>query len=125
MGVLILRSGGGGGGSSEFNGLTPDYYISTTGSDSNSGTRLSPWAITALNSKRATYAGKVVGLLDGTYDVSAANTPTRAFAVPLYNIEGGTSGSPTKIVSQTARGAWIQAKTSGGTYTGTKSTPPA
>ncbi len=46
-----------------------DYYISTTGSDSNDGSEGSPWAITALMSKSAEIAGKRVGLKDGTYTV--------------------------------------------------------
>ena len=56
--------------SSQPSGTTFDYYVSTTGSDSNAGTLASPWAITAINTKQATYAGKRVGLLPGTYDVS-------------------------------------------------------
>lgn len=47
-----------------------DYYIGTSGSDSNPGTLEQPWAITAINTKRATYAGKTVGILDGTYDLN-------------------------------------------------------
>jgi len=48
---------------------TFDYYISPTGSDNNAGTQASPWSITAINTKQATYAGKRVGLLDGTYSI--------------------------------------------------------
>src|SRR5580700_10727712 len=48
---------------------TFDYYISPSGSDSNAGTQGSPWSITAINTKQATYAGKRVGLMDGTYTV--------------------------------------------------------
>jgi hypothetical protein len=46
---------------------TFDYYISPSGSDSNPGTQAEPWAITAINTKQSMYAGKKVGLLDGTY----------------------------------------------------------
>src|SRR5881394_1643565 len=46
-----------------------DYYIGPNGSDSNPGTLSQPWALSALNTKRSTYAGKVVGLLDGTYAI--------------------------------------------------------
>lgn len=56
-----LTTGGG--------GASYDYYISPTGSDSNAGTQAQPWALTAINTKRATYAGKRVGFLDGTYNV--------------------------------------------------------
>jgi len=98
-----------------------DYYIGPNGSDSNPGTEAQPWAITALTTKRATYAGRTVGFLDGTYDVSALNAPTRPFAVPLFNIAGGSALSPTIIKSVNPRGAHITAKTPGGTYTGSKS----
>ena len=43
-----------------------DYYIATTGSDTNPGTLASPWAITGINSKQATYAGKRLGIVAGT-----------------------------------------------------------
>ncbi len=81
-------------------GVTPpppggsfDYYISTTGSDSSPGTLASPWAITAINSKRSTYATKRVGVIAGIYDISSLMTtdganPSRN---PALNINGGTS----------------------------------
>lgn len=82
---------------------TFDYYISPTGSDSNDGlTTGTPWAITALNTKRATYAGKRVGLMDGTYDTSAM---TASASNPVLSLVSGTSGSPTVIQAVNARQA--------------------
>jgi hypothetical protein len=83
-----------------------DFYISPTGSDNNPGTMASPWAITALNSRRSTYAGRRVGLLDGTY-------PTRALAAyaggysPALGIAPGSSGSPTIVEAVNPRMAII------------------
>jgi hypothetical protein len=99
---------------------TFDYYISTSGSNSNPGTLASPWAITALNSPtlRALYAGKSIGIIAGVYNVyslvQAAN-PT----APALCIQGGTSKSPTYIAAcnsagvYTARVAQISADSSG------------
>ena len=111
---------------------TFDYYISATGSSSNPGTLAAPWDIGSLRTKSATYAGKRVGLIAGFYDVSAANSAGMSFATPLFPVPSGTSGSPTYIGSCNTSGiytqgaAWIQAKTPGGTYTGTDNqTTPA
>lgn len=86
---------------------TFDYYISPTGSDSNPGTISQPWAITAINTKRSTYAGKTVGLLDGTYYVAALaksiNDPDRI----VLDVASGTAGKPTVIQSVNPRGAII------------------
>lgn len=54
-------------------GATFDKYISTTGNDSNIGSLASPWSITAINTHSGganSYAGKRLGILPGTYDVS-------------------------------------------------------
>jgi hypothetical protein len=96
---------------------TYDYYIGPNGSDNNPGTQASPWAITALSSKRSAYAGKVVGFLDGTYNVSGI-APNRAFEEPIFTVSGGTASSPTVFRSVNPRGAHITAKRSDGVYTG-------
>lgn len=90
-----------------------DYYIGPSGSDSNPGTQAQPWAISALNTKRATYAGKRVGLLDGTYNVLAAigTYPTQTTDVGL-GIAGGTSGAHTVIQAVNARAAILDGKMS-------------
>ena len=72
-----------------------DYYISPTGSDANPGTVSSPWSVTAINSKQSLYAGKRVGFLPGTYDVSGLMTTdaNNGARTPVMNINGGTSNS--------------------------------
>lgn len=100
-----------------------DFYIGPTGSDSNDGlTPETPWAITALNSKRATYTGATVGLMDGTYNVKSlldANTDIDEWAL---DVDGGMDGSPTIIQSVNPRQAIITAK-DGSTYGNAASTP--
>jgi hypothetical protein len=97
---------------------TFDFYIGPSGSDSNNGlTTSTPWAITALNTKRATYGGFTVGIMDGTYDCSGmpnyaldgSNNP-----YPIFQIQGGTSGALTVIKAVNARQAIIELKTGGG-----------
>ena len=99
------------------------YYISTNGSDSNAGTISSPWAITAINSKQSTYAGKSVGIIAGTYDVSALMNSK--YHTPVLNINGGsTSSSPTYIAACDASGNYsrgavtLDAKGASGSYGG-------
>jgi hypothetical protein len=96
-------------------GATFDYYIGPTGSDSNAGTSASPWAITALNTKRATYSGKTVGLLDGTYNLHATLNDGAHTSVDVWalDVDGGTSGAPTIIKAVNARLAILTGKTSG------------
>lgn len=74
-----------------------DFYISPTGSDSNDGlTTGTPWAITAINTKRATYAGTRVGLMDGTYATGAMGHSDGGIS-PALSVAAGSSGSPTII----------------------------
>lgn len=94
MGRLVVRS----------SQSTPvgsfDYYIGPSGSDSNDGlTQSTPWALTAINTKRATYAGKTVGLLNGTYNVvDIAGVPSGlGWTQNQLSIAGGSSGAPTVI----------------------------
>ncbi|MGB9329443.1 MAG: right-handed parallel beta-helix repeat-containing protein [Steroidobacteraceae bacterium] len=108
-----------------------DFYISTTGSDSNPGTLSQPWAITSLiNASQNAYnaanwtkmSGKRIGLLPGTYNVSAYMKPsswTGALQLP-----GGTSSASTYLASSDSSGqysrgtATITALSSGGIYGG-------
>jgi hypothetical protein len=87
---------------------TFDYYISTTGSDGNPGTLAAPWAITAINSKRSTYAGKRLGIIAGTYDMLAAagGSYPGSYDQGFYQIQGGSAGSPTYIGSCDANGSY-------------------
>jgi hypothetical protein len=92
-----------------FAATTFDFYISPTGSDSNPGTQSAPWAITALNTKRSLYAGRTVGLLDGTYNVYSllsGYTDVDQFAL---DVEGGTSAAPTVIAAVNPQKAVITA----------------
>jgi hypothetical protein len=91
---------------------TPDFYISTTGTGTaaGGGTLGDPWAISMLNNAtaRARYAGSVVGVMDGTYDLIAIlGQHDGGFSEGELHIDGGTVGSPTVIVSQTLNGAII------------------
>jgi hypothetical protein len=106
---------------------TFDFYVSPTGSDSNPGTVAAPWAITSLMNRsinannQANFnktSGKRIGFLPGTYNVSTqmqGDSFTGAF-----QIDGGTSGSPTYYGSCNSSGqyslgtATITALTSGG-----------
>jgi len=84
-----------------------DYYISPTGSDSNPGTQASPWALTSINTKQSTYAGKRVGVLPGTYNCLSLSggSYTGSFSSPAFFIAAGSSNASTVIQSTTARGA--------------------
>lgn len=93
-----------------------DYYIGTGGSDSNPGTSGSPWAITAINTKQATYAAHVVCLQDGTYNIfSLYSAVGHDGYTPVLAIQGGSSGSPTIIRALNVHAAIIQAN-NGATY---------
>src|SRR5690348_7718458 len=103
-----------------------DFYISTTGSDTNAGTLASPWAITAINTKQATYAGKRLGLLPGTYDVSSL-MGTNENVAALTLIGGSSSSAQTYVGSSDSSGnysrgtATLDAKGASGFYGGSNS----
>lgn len=90
---------------------TFDFYIGPSGSDSNNGlTTGTPWAITALNTKRATYGGLTVGIMDGEYDCSAMQNylgDGDDNPYPIFQIQGGSEGSPTVIKAVNARAAHL------------------
>jgi hypothetical protein len=117
---------------------TFDFYISPSGNDANSGTSpSSPWAITSLSlfshtannvSNNQKTAGKRVGLMPGTYNVSSM-----MFDDPVsgaLQIIGGTPSSPTYWASCDANGnysprtATLTALSSSGVYGGQNSTGP-
>lgn len=100
-----------------------DYYIGPNGSDSNPGTQSQPWAITAINTKRSTYAGKRVGLLDGTYGlIDIMGQPGGEFDAGILLIAGGSAGSPTVVQSVNPRGAILDWQISKQTNTSQGST---
>jgi|SRR5579883_2932855 len=115
---------------------TFDYYISTSGSDSNPGTLASPWAITSLRTVSPNFrlingTGKRIGLLPGTYDISrlmVSNSPD----VGALQIPGGASASAvTYLASCDASGnysprtATIDMKGASGLFGGGHSTGPS
>ena len=94
-----------------------DYFISPKGDDNNPGTLASPWSITALNSKRSTYAGKKIGIIGdqgviqtGTvggvqtklYTIYQASTQATA---PVLAVNGGTAGSRLILLRAQVQGA--------------------
>jgi hypothetical protein len=96
-----------------------DYFISPTGDDNNAGTLASPWSLTALNHNQATYSGKKIGFLPGTYQYGTkggvqsgsiyAFLQTGANGCFVY-VNGGTSSNPTYLASCNASGQY-QART--------------
>ena len=84
-----------------------DFFISPSGSNANDGlTPATAWSLTAINTKRGTYAGKRVGLLPGTYNCLSliGGSYTGDFATPAFMIQGGSQGSPTVICAAQASG---------------------
>lgn len=85
---------------------TFDYYIGPSGSDSNPGTLGSPWAITALWTKASTYAGKRLGLLDGTYSGYNGGTYNgNDYAHHIPTAASGSGGARTVVGAVNARAA--------------------
>jgi hypothetical protein len=87
-----------------------NYYISTTGKDSNAGTLASPWAITSLNrnsSNNAKMAGKNVGIIQGVYGVYSL-WQNAAYNDPALHVPSGSSGSPTYVASCNTSGSYLQ-----------------
>jgi hypothetical protein len=113
-----IGSAGAGGGAGGAPPLQFDLYIAVDGSDDNDGlTPETAWAITALNTKRDVYAGKTVGLLDGTYDVHGLVQPSDGYT-PALDVNGGSEASPTIIAAVNPRAAVINGK-DGTTYPNT------
>jgi hypothetical protein len=78
--------------------LSYDRYLSPTGSPANDGrTPATAWPITALNdeNRRHHIAGYVIGLLDGTYDVSSLTNAEADGG--LLTVPTGTFGKPTVL----------------------------
>lgn len=112
MGILLLRS------SITEAPATFDFYIGPSGSDSNDGlTTSTPWAITAINTKRTTYRGNRVGLLDGTYNIyDLIQAGDDGGYEPALNIDGGTVSGSTVIQSVNERQAIIECREDGTTH---------
>jgi len=75
------------------------YYVSTTGSDSNSGSQNSPWA-TITHASSIAGPGDTVIVEDGTYELSAGGlvdgTPAGGWAIG----SNGTAGHPITYIAQ-------------------------
>jgi hypothetical protein len=96
---------------------TFDFYISTSGSDSNAGTVSSPWAITSLRDNspnNAKIAGKRVGLMAGTYNIAGITSGsypgnvggTDNYQYPVLHIPAGSTSSPTYVASCDSSGVY-------------------
>lgn len=84
-----------------------DYYIDPNGNDANPGTNVSPWALTAINTKRATYAGKRVGFRPGVYNVITilgGNYNTGSEYIAQFCIAGGDATHQTVLGASDANG---------------------
>lgn len=116
-------------------GAAFDFYISPTGSDSNTGTLASPWAITALNTKQATYGGlgKRIGVIGGassaapvTYNVQALaasrGSGGAGYLIAALSVDGGSAANgstylaPCNSSGSYVRGAVILSQFSGGVW---------
>lgn len=91
---------------------TFDYYISTTGKDSNPGTLAQPWALTSLasnSSNLSKIAGKRIGIVAGSYTIPG-NFPTANsasdYTASWLNLPSGTAASPTYVASCNASGQY-------------------
>ena len=88
---------------------TFDYYISTTGNDSNPGTLTAPWAFTSFNysnANNAKMAGKRVGLIAGTYDPATLTAQSTGYTWCMMNVPAGTSSASTYIASCNTSGVY-------------------
>jgi hypothetical protein len=97
-------------------GSSFDFYISTTGTGtaSGGGTISDPWPISMLinATAQARYAGKRVGLMDGTYNIPVDNT---VFEAPYWNVAGGTDDSNRTIIEAVnPRAATLTGNVAGG-----------
>ena len=114
-------------------GVKFDYYISTTGNDSNPGTLSQPWALTSL--KLPTYSGngpfaysanqtkmvgKRVGVIAGTYNVMTifgiASYPGTQVMPPLVFVPGGTATNQTYLASCDASGNYAPVGNASGNW---------
>ena len=108
-----------------------DFYMSTTGSDSNPGTLSQPWAITSLmNTSQNAYnvanwsklSGKRIGLLPGTYNIGTYMQPSSWKGA--VQLPGGSSGASTYLGSSDSSGNYSRGTATlnalnGGVYGGT------
>jgi hypothetical protein len=103
---------------------TFNYYISTTGADTNPGTLASPWALTsllnprcggynsAIKANQALMAGKSIGIVAGTYNLmqnyNVGSLSNMNFVEPLLITPSGTSTNFTYLGSCSSSGQYQQ-----------------
>jgi hypothetical protein len=102
---------------------TFDYYISTSGSDTNSGSLASPWALTSLLSSsgnQSKMVGKRIGVIAGTYNVmtllSIGSYPGNEVMPPLLFVPGGNALNQTYIASCNSVGVYAPVGNSSGSW---------
>lgn len=101
---------------------TFDYYISPTGSDSNSGTQASPWAITALcDASKTQIRGKRIGLLDGTYVIKTTKDQGNQMMIPV--LHGGSGETARTVIQAVNPRAAILTNNNNGSWTTYPNTP--
>jgi hypothetical protein len=90
-----------------------DYYISTTGNNSDAGTLGAPWAISALWTKAdATLDNKSIGLLDGTYiitGITSSGNNTGGYSITADNLTVKAVNRHLAIITTNNGGTYPQA----------------
>src|SRR5260221_7528713 len=81
---------------------TTDLYVSTTGSDSNSGTQSSPFK-TILKASQAAQPGTTVHVAAGTYYGGFSNTAPRTAPAPPPHFSGTQKGGPIRAGGEITR----------------------
>ena len=82
-----------------------DYYVSTTGSDSNDGSAAHPWR-TIQHAASLVTAGYTVHVLPGTYNVSSCSYPASVCS-SIAAKASGTASARIRFISDTKWGAKI------------------
>ena len=75
------------------------YYVSSTGSDGNSGSQAAPWA-TVTHASSVVSPGDTVVVEDGTYSIPAGGTFNGTLAGDWAIGSNGTSGHPITYIAQ-------------------------
>lgn len=113
--TMIMAAGptstGGVPASAECGGLDAEFWIGPSGNDANPGTQAQPWSLSAINDNSPTYAGAVVCVMDGTYNlITEFGQPSGASGhsqIGVVKVDGGTLGDPTVFVAQNIHQAII------------------
>src|SRR5712692_923639 len=74
-------------------GQVNNYYVSPTGSDSNSGSQAQPWATInhAIDNFTLGASGTVINVAPGTYNTTTGNCSTQTFPAIMSICRGGTA----------------------------------